>query len=589
MKLKLPDPKRIVIAYLLVGSFWLLLKFEIFHFSSSGFQLFLWEALDSFLFIIITAILLYFLLANYENRLNQSFEKWRQSETQFRNLYEESPQPSWISSEQGQVLFMNKAAIELFGFLPDQAPDILPEELISKPNGDSRNGDSRTSNGQVNREQSDNTFKNGESGRLGIRKFVSQEGELLYLDLLIHSIRYQEKQARLVITNNVTRLIKAEREKQRINNELYHYKKALDRSALLSVTDLKGILLDVNQKFCEISKFSADELIGKNHNIVNSGYHPAVFFQRLYSTARQGKVWRGEICNRAKNGNLFWVDISVVPVMNEDNVPERFMAIAYPITDRKAAEIKSEKVQQELMTFMYKASHNLRGPVATMSGLLSVARNEVKEESSLNYIDLLNERIKHLEFTLGELIDITKIKQEELVIDKISFQSLLSEVLDEFTDEIEEYRIKVETQVECPPEFRCDPKLVKSLFYYLIDNSIKFRNNEQPFISIIVRNQPDGDVLISISDNGPGIDESIRSRIYEMYFRGSDKSTGSGLGLYIVSSIIDRLGGYIHLQSKPGKGATFTILLPDSLAMEKHRSTKSHTYLPDRNIRMNQN
>ena len=572
MKLNLPDPKKIVITYFLAGILWLLLTSNFFSFSLLPFHSSFGDLLNSLLFILISTTLLYFLLGNYQSRLDRTLAKWQQSENQFRNLYEESPQPTWISSEKQGILFINKAATELLGDLPEQEPDVLPEEF--RHDGDN---------------QSENFLKKEEPGQRGIRKFISQSGELLYLDLLIHSIQYQEKPAKLVIANDVTRLIQAEREKQRINNELFHYKKALDRSALLSVTDLDGTILDVNNKFCEVTKYSSEELLGKNHNIINSGYHPQVFFHDLYKTVRQGKVWRREICNRAKDGDLFWVDMSVIPVMDQNSQAEKLMAISYPITDRKVAEIKSEKVQQELMTFMYKASHNLRGPVATLSGLINVARLEVKEDNSLNYINLLNERTKHLEFTLGELIDITKIKQEELIIDQMCFQALINEVLEQFKNEIEKYDIEVETHVESPPHFRSDPKLIKNLLYYLIDNSVKFRNNDKPSIIIQVQTQAGNKVLISVSDNGPGIEENIRDRIYEMYFRGSEKSTGSGLGLYIVSSIVDRLGGYIHLQSSLGKGAVFTVQLPDTCELEKLRQNESNTYLSDRNLHLNQN
>lgn len=570
MKLNLPDPSKIVLIYLSAGILWLIFTADIFPLSDQSFRLFFYSKPESLLFILFSAIVLYFLLTNYQTRLNVSLQKWQESEKQFQNLYEQSPQPVWISGETGEIVFINQSAINLFGFLPGEVPDFLPGEQTI-PDGDI---------------QSQNYLRSDEPGQRGIRKFVSQKGELLYLDLLIHSVRYRGKSCKLIIGNNVTRLLQTEREKHRINNELIHYKKALDRSALLSVTDLNGTILDINSKFCEISKFSFQELAGNNHNLINSGYHPPVFFQRLYQTVRNGEVWRGEICNRAKDGNLFWVDMSVIPVMDGKGNIERFMAIAYPITDRKAAELKSERVQQELITFMYKASHNLRGPLATLSGLINIARIEVKEDNTLRYIDLLNERTSHLEFTLGELIDITKIKQEDLTIDCVCFKPILNEVLEEFKDIIESNNIEIRTRVECPPNFNTDPNLVRRLFYYLIHNSLKFRNNEKPCIDIQVRNQQEDGVEITISDNGPGIEENIRSRIYEMYFRGNEKSTGSGLGLYIVNTIAERLGAYIHLQSKIGKGTTFTILLPDTLEMEKHRSKANHTYLPDKNLRL---
>ncbi len=573
MKQSLPDSKKIVFLFLLVGFVWLFLSDWVISLFTSGEEQ--WGPAKGILLLAVMAGFLYFLLVYYNNQYKISLQQQQEQESQFRKFYEESPQPTWISSNERGVLFMNKTALKLFGYSGEQRGGGLTKELQNLEEDDHADKVQEGKAGQKERR---------------IRNFYSKSGEQLFLDLIIHNIDYENKPARLVVANNVTSLIQAEKDKQRINNELYHYKKALDRSALLSVTDLNGVILDVNNKFCEISKFSAEELIGSKHNLINSHHHPTSYFQGMYKTIRQGKVWRGEVCNKAKDGKLFWVDMSVIPVMDQFNAAERYMAISYPVTDRKAAEIKSEKVQKELMTFMYKASHNLRGPVATLSGLLNIAKIEVKESNSLSYINMLNERTRHLEYTLMELIDITKIKQEDISIQLISFERLVRKVLGQFKKEIERNHFEIQTEFQYAGDwkFRSDPKLIVSLLHYLIDNSIKFRSNELPCISIIVREQAGG-VLITLSDNGPGIDEEIRSRVYDMYFRGNEKSTGSGLGLYIVNSIVERLNGYINLQSKPGKGASFVVFLPDAHLLEDLRKSESNTYLPDKNIALNQN
>jgi signal transduction histidine kinase len=302
----------------------------------------------------------------------------------------------------------------------------------------------------------------------------------------------------------------------------------------------------------------------------------------MFSTLGQGQVWRREIRNRAKDGRLFWVDMSIVPVYDENNQIQRYMGIAYPVTDRKVAELKSEKVHKELMTFMYKASHNLRGPVATLSGLLNVAKMEVQDSNSARYIDLMTERASHLEFTLSELIAITNVKQEELSVSEISFCHIIEEVLQSFQPKLELYNIKVEKSVSVEKSFFTDEKLVRGILFYLTDNAIKFRDNDEPAISIEVKDQSQG-VLLSVSDNGPGIEPEIQDRIYDMYYRGHEKSQGSGLGLYIVASIVERLMGYITLDSSPERGTTFRIFLPNDLYMRKKMNERELMYLRNEN------
>ena len=227
---------------------------------------------------------------------------------------------------------------------------------------------------------------------------------------------------------------------------------------------------------------------------------------------------------------------------------------------------------------MYKASHNLRGPVATLSGLLNVAKMEVQDANSARYIDLMSERANHLEFTLSELIAITNVKQEELSISEISFNHIIEEVLDSFRPKIESFNINIERELNLDKPFFSDEKLVRGILFYLIDNSVKFRNNDEPNISIKINEQSQG-VLMSVGDNGPGIEPDIQDRIYDMYFRGHEKSQGSGLGLYIVASIVERLMGYVTLESSPERGTTFRIFLPNDLYMRKKKEERDMLYM----------
>jgi PAS domain S-box-containing protein len=562
------SPLKIVVLYLLAGLAW---------FTLSAFLLqmvpelpLLGSAFLNLLFLLISASLLMIVLRTRHQQLKGQRLRLLADEERYSKLYEESPQPMWIcSSNDKRLLSLNDAALELFGYSMAELRMKPLQQLVYEK-------DHYRLNMHL---QPDQHYE-----KAGVWRFNNQEGGIVFLDLVVHQIQFNEHAAKLVIANNLTDLIRTEEEKLRIHNELHHYKNALDRSAMLTVTDLEGNIIDINTKFSDISGWSRHELLGQNPRVLNSGHHPKNFWATMFHNLQHGQVWRGEVQNKTKEGQLFWVDMSVVPVYDQHNQIYKYMGIAYPITDRKMAEIRSEKIHRELMTFMYKASHNLRGPVATLSGLINVAKMEVQDPITNQYIKLMGERANHLEFTLSELIAITKVKQEDLCLAAIDFQALIDDVLLSFERSIRETGVSVDVTIKAKTPFSTDEKLIRGILFYLIDNSLKFRNNQDPRVRVLIDEQSNG-ILLTVADNGPGIDPEIRDRIYDMYYRGHEKSQGSGLGLYIVASIVERLCGYITLESsnQDNTGAIFRIFLPNDLYLRRNLAEKEILQLRSEN------
>lgn len=170
-----------------------------------------------------------------------------------------------------------------------------------------------------------------------------------------------------------------------------HENENADHNAIYSLTNQKGTILFANDKFCEVSGYSKEDLIGANHNIVNSGLHSKEFFKEMWRTVGKGNIWQGEIRNKKKNGDFYWVDTVIFPVYEHQQKQKQYFSIRTLINDKKEAEHKKMQRIDELQSLLFEVSHGLRQPVTQLMGMTELLS---QTSESLNSIAQIVEYMK---------------------------------------------------------------------------------------------------------------------------------------------------------------------------------------------------
>lgn len=364
------------------------------------------------------------------------------------------------------------------------------------------------------------------------------------------------------------------------SKDFVHLKSAIDEAAIVAITDKRGVITYVNHKFCAISKYSVEELIGKTHSIINSRYHPKEFFVEMWQAISKGSVWEGEIRNRAKDGTFYWVNTTIVPFMDENEKPEQYVAVRYEITERKLAEeqlkVYAKKLEisnRELQDFASVAAHDLQEPlrkIQTFSGRLKTKAQEDLKPEALDYVDRIQNSAQRMQILINDLLTYSRVTTKAQPFLSLDLNQVLSQVISDLEVRIEQTGGKVE--VAPLPSIECDSTQMYQLFQNLIGNALKFgKPGITPHIKVEAKTfehsplgRPGPACQISIQDNGIGFDEKYLDRIFTIFQRlhGRQEYEGTGIGLAVCRKIIDRHGGVITARSAPEAGATFLITLP---------------------------
>jgi PAS domain S-box-containing protein len=339
---------------------------------------------------------------------------------------------------------------------------------------------------------------------------------------------------------------------------LADFKCALDHAAIVATTDVTGRITYANDKFCEISGYSREELTGQDHRIVNSGHHSKEFIRDLWVTIANGKVWHGELRNRAKNGTFYWVDTTIVPFLDAAGKPYQYIAIRADITARKEAEARlaDQAALARVGQIAAMVAHEVRNPLAGIKGAMQILISRRRgDDPELQVMQDITARIDALSELINDLMLYARPRPLQFAPVR------LRAVADEATAALRRDQAFRGVEVAVAGDdatLQADGELLRATVFNLLLNAAQAMAGRG---RITIRLWRAGDRAgFEIRDSGPGIPADIRGQVFEPFF--TTKSRGGGLGLAIAKRTAERHGGTLTLDCPLDGGTVATLTLP---------------------------
>ena len=388
----------------------------------------------------------------------------------------------------------------------------------------------------------------------------SKDGELYWVDTTIVPFMKRGKPYQYIsIRSDISRRKKAEDDLMVSIKELKDMYYAINQSSIVAITDHEGVITEVNDKFTEISGYSRSELIGQTHKIINSGYHSKIFFEDMWKTISAGRVWNGEVRNRAKDGSFYWVDTTIVPFLTEEGIPRQFLAIRYDITERKQTEEKIHR-QDKLAAVGQLAAgvaHEIRNPLTSMRGYTEFLQLDEQDPSRQECLDIILDEIHRVNEIVEEFLELAKPQKLNLETQNIVpiVQNVMTLV------ELDAEKNKIDLIFDCYDEalyITCDENRLKQVLLNFVKNGMEaMPKGGQLRVSL---EEKGGKIHVKIADSGIGMTTEQLRRLGEPFF--TTKKSGNGLGLMVSFKIIESHNGEVSVESEWQKGTVFNVLLP---------------------------
>ena len=388
--------------------------------------------------------------------------------------------------------------------------------------------------------------------------------------IIITGVIYIFQQTTRSTYNLISQLNSTRQTLKKTIRELSQKKKTVDHHAIVSIADRQGNITYVNDKFCEISGYSREELMGKNHRILKSNVHSADFYKNLWGTISSGNVWQGKICNLAKDGEHYWVESTINPFLDEKGKPYQYVSVRTDITHLLEEKIKAEEANRAKSVFLSSMSHEIRTPMNAILGFSQLINMAAEDELIKDNSQEIITAGDHLLGLINEILDLSQIESGKmnLEIGSYNLKTIIEPCVSLIKPSANDAFIQLDDNIDSIPDINVnvDYKRFKQVILNLLSNAVKY-NREKGSVTIDYLVEDNGTLCISVTDTGKGIEQSQQKNIFNPFNRAGEENsniTGSGLGLVITRNLLELMKGSIDFESTVGKGSTFWVKVPIS-------------------------
>ena len=520
-------------------------------------------------------------LASSFNKMASSLSETMVSKSFIGDIIESMPETLIVLTPELRIKMINRAGLNLLGY--------NQEELIGQPLGHIFSPDSPF------RRMDPKSFSKKNLSNGVDATYLTKANRKISVLFSASPIIDDDKQVAMFVCGgkDITESKMAERKIHQSLKELGDVRFALDQSAILVITDSKGNIAHVNDKFCSLSKYTKEELIGQAHGLIDPTIHPEPYVDYLWATISKGKVWRGDIKKQAKGGQYYWLNNTIIPFLDENKKPFQYMAIQFDITERKRVEGEllrakrtAEEHNQAKSQFLAKMSHELRTPLNAILGYCELLREEFEDDGNEAPIADLNKihgSGRHLLDVINDILDLSKVEagKMDLYVEKFLVVDLVDQVMANITPLADNNKNKL--LLECPDDIgTIDSDLikVKQILINLMSNACKFTEEGEITLAVerVLEEGKPETIQFRISDTGIGMSPEQLSRIFEAFSQADSSTTrkygGTGLGLAISSKFSEMMGGSVEVTSTASQGSTFTVTLPTETKVQEPASSE---------------